>query len=119
MKTTSELYEKAIQYLNNEISLAELENWLVPRLGEVLALPTGLELDLAGEIELGLSEMSGGHLKEDDFKNELLRLLQAAEIETEPVLSVVIRSGQTNTDILELEAAIPTGPAVIRYDILA
>lgn len=118
MKTTSELYEKAIQYLNNEISLAELENWLVPRLGEVLALPTGLELDLAGEIELGLSEMSGGHLKEDDFKTELLRLLQAAEVETEPVLSVV-RSGQTNTDILELEAAMPTGPAVIRYDILA
>ena len=65
---TSEIFYKAYQYLNGEISLSKLEDWVESRFGLFVALPQGPARDLYGAIELGLAEMSIGHRSEDEFR---------------------------------------------------
>jgi len=65
---TSEIFDKTYQYLNGEISLTELEDWVEARFGLFAALPQGAARHLYGTIELGLAEISIGHRSEDEFR---------------------------------------------------
>ncbi len=68
---TSEFYVKITQYLRGEISLSAFEDWFYCNLGDIIALPPSAELHLAGEIQLGLAEMSNGDMAEDQFRGNL------------------------------------------------
>jgi len=80
MNITSEIYKKVIEYLNNEIRLPDLENWLLSNLGQILNLPSSPARDLAGDIELGLAEMSNGHRTESEFKSIMRDLIRYGDI---------------------------------------
>lgn len=115
MTITSEIYRNTIRYLNNEIQLSDLENWIVPNLDKLLLLPEGPERDLAGEIELGLAEMINGHLDEHEFRETLLRLVEASEVEILPSLL----KAQTSAELIELDATTPEETTITVYDIAA
>ena len=66
-----ELNEKITKYLNQEISLPELEEWIVPRLPYFLQLPQSGDAEVISAFELGLAEMTNGTKTEAGF-NELL-----------------------------------------------
>lgn len=65
------IFSQVHRYLSGEASLAELEDWIVPRLGELLADPRSTAHELAGTIELGLAEMAAGDLDEEGFRSLL------------------------------------------------
>lgn len=68
---TSELYFKINQYLGDEIPLSEFEDWFYANLGNLVMLPPSNELVLAGEIQLGLSELSNEDTTEAQFRKNL------------------------------------------------
>ena len=117
MSITYEIYNKVIQYLNGDIKLSDLENWIVPNLERVVNLPPSPERDLAGEIELGLSEMTAGHRTENEFKTELRELLQSSIIEFETRQTVISR-GLVDTELTTIDASIPADSSTIEYDII-
>jgi hypothetical protein len=59
------------RYLNNEIQVGELEDWVVRNLPGLLKYPGSTAFDLAGTVELGLAELSIGEISEADFKSML------------------------------------------------
>lgn len=70
-----ELSNTISQYITSEISLEELENWLVPRLPAILRSPETEDAGIVAEIELGLAEISNRYWTEEEFRimlNELL-----------------------------------------------
>jgi len=115
MNITSEIYRNTIKYLNNEIHLSDLENWVVSHLGTLLLLPEGPERDLVGEMELGLSEMTNGHLDEYEFRKTILRLVETSKAEILPSLF----SAQTSAELIELDVATPDDSTITVYDIVA
>ena len=64
MDLTSEIFRKVFQYLDDRISLEDIEGWLVPHLYELLILAPCSASELAGVIELGLAEISA-HIEAD------------------------------------------------------
>lgn len=59
------------QYLEKQITISELEEWLVPREPFLLREPESDDSDIIGVIELGLVDMSAGSIAEDEFRNQL------------------------------------------------
>ncbi len=80
MNITSEIYKKVTEYLNNEIPLSQLENWLLPNLGQILNLPPCSARDLAGDIELGLAEISNSQRTESEFRAMMRDLIGSSDI---------------------------------------
>jgi hypothetical protein len=68
MAISSDLLDKINQYLDNQITISELEEWLVPREPFLLREPESDDSDIIGAIELGLAEMSAGLRVEDDLR---------------------------------------------------
>jgi len=110
MNITSGIYRKVVQYLNNEITLSQFEDWFLPNLGQILRLPSCPTLDLVGEIELGLAEMSSGHRTETEFSTMLRNAIGSSDtfILHEPTRSrYFISTGTTNTAPIFLEDTTP------------
>lgn len=107
MNITFEIYKKAIEYLNNEIRLSDIENWLLSNLGQILSLPPCAARDLAGEIELGLAEMSNGHRTESQFVSMLSNLIESSNIVVSTATSPYpISTGTINPALIILDNAI-------------
>ena len=70
-----ELCQIVQAYVQGEISRTELENWIVPRLQELLD-PKSRVQDLVAEIELGLAEFSHGDVSEEELKRGLSEFLE-------------------------------------------
>jgi hypothetical protein len=68
---SSEFREIANRYIDNQISLNELEEWLVPNLPDYLVSPQSDDADIASVIELGLADVSLGNRTQDEFRNDL------------------------------------------------
>ncbi len=118
MNLTSEIFRKVFQYLDSEISVEDIEDWLVPHLYEFLALPLCSASELAGVIELGLAEMSGGQCSEDDFRSLLKRYIQEHDtitIDMRPP-ELVCATGSTNTPQIMFPAT-PSAPHVLLVNI--
>lgn len=62
------------EYLDNAMTLEQLEDWLVPRLPVLFQIPDAPIARLAATIELGLAEIGDGVIDEEEFRN----LLQSA-----------------------------------------
>jgi hypothetical protein len=71
-----ELEEKVLQYVNYEISLEQLEDWLVPRLPAFLVFSDSSDSDVVAAIELSLAEISDGIRTEDELRDLLFDVLR-------------------------------------------
>ena len=97
---SSDLMDQITQYLNNQITINDLEDWLVPREPWLLRDPISDDADIVGVIELGLAEMGSGIRSEEEFRDFLRNSISAPVI---PVwaereeLELSIVTGSSNT----------------------
>ena len=68
--------EKLVQYLVQELSIDEFEDWIVQHTWNVHQVDSGTVQDLASAIEARLAEYSGGHITEESLRNQLRPLAQ-------------------------------------------
>lgn len=68
MITSIEIYTKLSEYLSNQISLSELESWLVRVIPIYLENVDSPIVELIGLIELGFAEINAGIRSERSFK---------------------------------------------------
>lgn len=68
---TPELLNIVDAYLERNISLEQLEEWLVPRLPFFFKPPYSSASELATEIEMGLAEIGDKTLTEKEFRTSL------------------------------------------------
>ncbi len=71
-----ELQQIVLAYIERRITVAELEDWLVPRLPTYLGSGRDPASELVSGIELGLAELGDGLITEDEFRANLARLLR-------------------------------------------
>lgn len=72
-----ELKEQTLAYVEGRMGLAELEEWLVPRLPLFMSPGPSPDADLAATIELGLAELSAGITTEKELRRTLAALLNS------------------------------------------
>lgn len=72
---SKELRDQVIRYIDNEISLHDLEEWLVPRMHRFIQNPDSDDADLIAEIELQLAEYSDGLRDEGQVRQEMKSFL--------------------------------------------
>jgi hypothetical protein len=71
-----ELTDKILQYVDSTITIAQLEDWLVPRLPFLARNSEGEDSDLVAAVELGLAELGNGIRSEDNLRNFLRKVIQ-------------------------------------------
>lgn len=71
-----ELQETVLRYINNEIDIEQLKDWLVPRLPIFLSSLDTPDANVADAIELGLAEMRDGIRTEDEVRQLLLDVVR-------------------------------------------
>lgn len=76
---TPELKQKIIEYLLHEISLQELEEWMVPFESHFLADPDSADADAISAIELGLAEWSDGLRSQEEVRRLLREVIEQHE----------------------------------------
>jgi hypothetical protein len=74
-----ELKDKVLQYVEREITVEELEDWLVPRLPLYATREDTPDSDLSAAVELGLAEMNDGIRTEDEFRCFVATAVRQAE----------------------------------------
>ena len=93
MEPASEVIFRVRRYLRNELSLDQLEDWLIPRLPMLFSLPdTSVACQLTSLIELSRAELGSGIITEDEFKEALHAFLDPVE-----TIDVVISGPQTDS----------------------
>lgn len=75
MITENQIRESLARYLRREISLDQVEDWLVERSWNMHRDSDEAAQKLAAAIELRLAEHSSGHLSESSLRSELLSLI--------------------------------------------
>ncbi|MFC2069747.1 hypothetical protein ACFLTB_01030 [Chloroflexota bacterium] len=83
MTTSIAIFSKVNDYLEKRLSLWELESWLASMLNIYLSNPNSEAAELAGAIELGLSEINDNVKTERGLRRSLRDLLK-----DEPINSV-------------------------------
>lgn len=81
------LSEKIHQYLENEIAIDQLEEWIVPRLPDFLENFDSTDADMIAAIELGLAEIGNQNWNEEQFRSYLAKALRQTTVlvlESEP-----------------------------------
>ena len=89
---SSNIFSEVTRYLASEITLRDLEEWFVPRLGELLSDQYSNSYKLAGTVELGLAEMSIDDIDETSFRAMLREFLL-----TNPTISLNLSDVRTVT----------------------
>jgi hypothetical protein len=75
MVSVHQIRLRLADWINGEISLAEFEDWFVPETWDIHKLGDKEAEDLVDEIELNLSEYSGGYLSKEELQASLKRLV--------------------------------------------
>lgn len=65
---SSDLREKAIQYVDAEITLRQFEDWYSERIHDFVRFPHSEDADFLAAIELALSEFDDGYRAEDQVR---------------------------------------------------
>lgn len=76
---TPELKQKIVEYLRNEITLQELEEWMVPYEAHFLADPDSADADAVSAIELGLAEWADELRSEEEVRQLLREVIEQYE----------------------------------------
>jgi hypothetical protein len=106
MNITSELYKKLIQYLNDEISLTQFEDWFLSNFGQIINLPDCPPRDLAGDIQLALAEMSNGDRTETEMKGLIRGLIESSDIVICESAPYSVLAGTANPAPIILDSSI-------------
>lgn len=105
--TVSDLVEKIHAYLDSQISLQDLTEYLAPQLPRLFSLPEPPESYLAATVELGLAEMGSGAISEDQFRSDLHDALReyrkpVITIEWSQRKPIEVSTGATNYGLFPL-----------------
>jgi hypothetical protein len=100
---SSDLRDTILSFVDRQISIAEFEEWLVPRLRYYLGDPGATDADIAATIELELVELSEGRETEDDLRSSLQDLVRRQE-------TVIVRTGRTVTSSTSQTQQVPVMP---------
>lgn len=73
--TVSDIQVHLSRYLSNTTTLEQFRNWFDAETWGLAADPDSPTRRLAGEIELRIAELTGGHLTEDQLRNLLRRFV--------------------------------------------
>lgn len=76
---SSDLREKAVQYIEAEITLEELETWYGERVPDFLLDPDSEDADFVAALELALAEYYDDYRTEEEVKNFIRDLLSEHE----------------------------------------
>jgi hypothetical protein len=72
-----QIRDQLVRYLGKEISLKEFRNWFDASTWDMERSGANRDaMELAGEIELRLSEFSNGHWTEEELRNKLMPLVE-------------------------------------------
>lgn len=71
MTTSTDIYSKVTDYIDHNITLHELESWIVFMLPTYLSNPASGAAMLAGRVELGLAEINAGIMTERLLRKQL------------------------------------------------
>lgn len=74
---SAELRDKLRDFVESNIRISDLEEWLVPRLPFFLRFPNSTDADVVSAVELGLAHMANSITTKDEFRDYLKQLLQA------------------------------------------
>jgi len=66
-----EIRNKLIQYIDEEITLEQLEDWLVPNLPKYLKYFDSTDSDIISAVELGLAEINNRNWTEEKLRSYL------------------------------------------------
>lgn len=83
MPTSIAIFSKANEYVKRNITLRDLESWVVSMLPIYLINPDSAAALLASRIELGLAEIQAGITTERTFRRLLMRQINQNQIITE------------------------------------
>ena len=75
-----DIFQIAHNYTEGRVTMADLEEWLVPRLGVFLADPDSTPSQLAGLIELSSADLADGESDEAEVRRLVLAFLREHEI---------------------------------------
>src|SRR5439155_1462272 len=92
----SEIRDKLIAFLRDEIPLSAFEDWLVSKSWNMHLDSAQEAQELVSAIELELAEYSSGHLKYSELRNNLLHLLDNMFISVQRVSPVRLPSFASN-----------------------
>jgi len=101
-----EILDRTRGYLNGDITLHDLESWVVAHLDLLLGERGSTTYLLAGAIELGLAEMSIGDIDEQAFREQLWGFLSAHHRVFGPLTETLVVS--TASDVVSI-GAMPQG----------
>jgi hypothetical protein len=73
---TSELRDTIYRFVDTDINVQQLEEWLVPRLPFFLRFPDSADANIVSGLELGLAEIDAEIISEQELRDRLLDLLQ-------------------------------------------
>lgn len=76
---SSELRNQIIKFVDQEISIEELEDWYVPRLPFFLNSPHSSDAEVIAALELALHEFSSGTISENELRMTLLDAIRDKE----------------------------------------
>lgn len=119
MNITSELYKKVIQYLNDEISLPQFEDWFLPNFGQILSLRDCQPRDLAGDIQLALAEMSNGDRTEAELKVLIRNLIESSDIVICASAPYSVSAGTTNPAPIFVDSSTLSDASVVYEAVIA
>lgn len=104
MESASAIFWKVGQYLEGEIDLEALEDWLVPLLPVFLSLPDdSTAAQLVGVIELGRAEMSNEIIDEDELRESIQSFLASLDTIHTFVGGLQTTSGNSTTIVREAD----------------
>lgn len=100
-----DLYEIVRQFLESSINVQQFEEWIVPRLPDLLSDPESEDSDFVSIIELGFAEMNNNNIDEDEFKSwldEELNNHNVAVFDTPEQQNSFFNTTSTSNEIIEV-----------------
>ena len=79
MDPSLDIFGVTHRYLEGDLTLDDLQEWLVPRLGSFLVDPHCTASELAGLLELCFADIAAGEADEDELRGLISDFLRANE----------------------------------------
>ena len=99
---TPQLKEKIIEYLRQEITLLDLEKWMVPYESELLSDPSSADAAAISTIELCLAEWSDGLREETEIRRLLQTIIEQYEmVQLDPEAGKMFRTHLSTSQVLQ------------------
>lgn len=94
---SSEFREKILEFIESNITAAQLEEWLVPKLPFFLRLPDTADADAVAATELGLAELNDGIRTIEELRSLLLDVLREYRVASIRVIGQPMTSAANRT----------------------